>query len=113
MLQTPALPSQSLHLRVRQQDSEFGGVWEVYFEQLDGEELVRSGMFPELAEGAEGGSGTKAQVASGLRPHLRLVKGRMGETAPGQRRSTRSLSSTMAEDGRVLGGGRAAALGWY
>lgn len=72
---------------------------------------MTSGMFPELAE--EGGSGTKAQVASGLRPHLRLVKGSVGETAPGQRGSTRPLSSTVAEDGRVLGGGKVAALGWY
>lgn len=70
-------------------------------------------MFPELAEGAEGGSGTKAQVASGLRPHLRLVKGSVGETAPGQRGSTRPLSSTVAEDVRVLGGGKVAALDWY
>lgn len=70
-------------------------------------------MLPELAEGAEGGSGTKAQVASGLWPRLRLVKGHVGEMAPEQRRSTRSLSSTMAEDGRVLGGGKAAALGRY
>ena len=70
-------------------------------------------MLPELAEGAEGGSGTKAQVASGLWPRLRLVKGHVGEMAPEQRRSTRSLSSTMAEDDRVLGGGKAAALGWY
>lgn len=113
MLQTPALPSQSLQLRGRQQDSEFGGVWEVHFEQLDGEELLRSGMFPELAEGVDGGSRTKAQGASGVRPHLRLVKGHVGETAPGQKRSTRSLSSTMAEDRRVLGAGKAAALGWY
>lgn len=70
-------------------------------------------MFPELAEGAEGGSGTKAQVASGLWPHLRLVKGSVGEMAPGQRGSTRPLSSTVAEDGRVLGGGKVAALDWY
>lgn len=70
-------------------------------------------MLPELAEGAEGGSRTKAQVASGLWPRLRLVKGHVGEMAPEQRRSTRSLSSTMAEDGRVLGGGKAAALGRY
>lgn len=70
-------------------------------------------MLPELAEGAEGGSRTKAQVASGLWPRLRLVKGHVGEMAPEQRRSTRSLSSTMAKDGRVLGGGKAAALGWY
>lgn len=70
-------------------------------------------MFPELAEGAEGGSGTKVQVASGLRPHLRLLKGNVGEMAPGQRGSTRPLSSTMAEDGRVLGDGKVAALGWY
>lgn len=70
-------------------------------------------MLPELAEGAEGGSRTKAQVASGLWPRLRLVKGHVGEMAPEQRRSTRSLSSTMAEDSRVLGGGKAAALGWY
>ena len=68
MLQTPAPPSQSLHPRGREQDSEFGGAWKAYFEWLDGEDLVRSRLFPEFAEGTEGRSAAKAQVASGLRP---------------------------------------------
>lgn len=47
---------------------------------------MRSRLFPEFAEGAEGRSGVKAQVAASLRPQLSLVKGCAEEKAPGQRK---------------------------
>lgn len=66
---------------------------------------MRSRLFPEFAEGAEGRSGVKAQGASGLWPQQSLVKGCAEEKAPGQRkhRTSKQHDGPRMAESRVLG----------